>query len=684
MRLRAWRVVSLGLVALGAAACTRNPYIIGTICPPAGAGGGADAGAVDPRCGSTVPQPNATLAAAFASSGAGPLGALTLASGDVQPALRLRGERATTTAWPAEAGGALGRGAGTPTPGLGAPFSDTTGAVGLPASAPAYVAPDGTLGAVGGDDFALEVVLRALPGATLFAKLAGGSGWALRTIASGALELDLEDGDATHAAAIASSSPLTSGAWYHCLFWVSRAAGGRADCDGDAGTLTALPPLGSLDAPGAALAAGGGAPIRVAHLALFRVTPGGLGDPSGWLAASARRFFTLAGVYPAVAHGTPLPTAGVRASAAYLDLQDAPGAPRRLFLVGPDWPRVACRVDAAGAHACGYLSEPNRARGAPADPASWQAAGVTVAASNTPFPDGEPRFGALAPSTAMTTHALSNMATAGSENQVFSFFVHRLTAGRVGASGGVFGTAVFDLAAGRVASAPAAVTATIEDWGSDVFRCSYAFAAKGAAGTRLYSVQLLDDAGNETFAGSGAATIEIGGLQVDDNLALAGSVLAADPQRPDRLTFVANDGNLPTGTTGVVRLSVFLPAGPRLTDQAILNLNRGGSFADQIQLNVIGRSMTGGGSVQFWRLDNGQTHWSFFVDAPVIDGRVHSMTASWDITSAHLVVDQATGQMNAQLSNAQAFALDRIDVGFSEVSSGALEGLVAGLQIGAM
>jgi hypothetical protein len=35
----------------------------------------------------------------------------------------------------------------------------------------------------------------------------------------------------------------------------------------------------------------------------------------------------------------------------------------------------------------------------------------------------------------------------------------------------------------------------------------------------------------------------------------------------------------------------------------------------------------------------------------------------------------------AIISNAQPFALDRIDVGFSLASSGALEGLVAGLRI---
>jgi hypothetical protein len=682
MRLRAWRVVALGVVVIGfaallasGAACTRNPYVIGSICPAADAGAAAD-----PRCGSPNPA-GGTLVVGLDKSGAAALGSLALAGGAVAPALWLRGERASAGSWPSESGAALAHGAGSPTPGLGAPFTDGTGAVGLPAAAPAYVASDAAIGAVGADDLALEVVFRALPGATLFSKLDAGTGWSLHTLASGALELALADGDATHAAAIASA-PLTSGAWYHCLIWVSRAAGGRADCEGSAGTSVPLPPLGSLDAPGAALAAGGGAPIRVAHLALFRVAPGGLGDPSSWVAVSATRFATLTGVYPKVHLGSALPAAGLRGSAAYLDLQDAAGAPRRLFLVGPDWPRVACRIDAAGAHVCGYLSEPQRARGVPADATAWQLTAVTASLSPTPFPDGEPRFVALSPSTASTAHTLSIAATAGSQNQVFSFFVHHVTAARVGASGGAAGTAVFDLAAGRVVSTPANVNASIEAWGGDVFRCSYALG--GAAGPKTYAVRLLDDAGNETFAGADAVTIEIGGLQVDDNLAIAGSFLAADPQRADRLTFVANDGNLPTGTTGRVSLGVLVPAGQGVNDQAILNLNRGGTFENQVQLYVIGQGTADRGNVKFWRLENNATHWAFNGGVSVVNGRAHALEASWDAASAHLVIDMQPTQMAAQMANDQPLALDRIDVGFSQASSGALGGLVWGLQIGAM
>ena len=674
MTLRASRVVPLVLAALAAAACTRNPYVIGTICPAIG----ADAGGADPRCGATA---NGTLVVGLGSSGtsAPAFSTLPLASGALAPALRLRGERATASAWPTDGAETLAKGPGTPTPGLGAPFTDATRAVALPAAAPAYIAGDPAIGAVGADDFALEVVFRALPGATLLAKQAGASGWTLSTTATRALELDL--GDGTQAAAIASA-PLTSGAWYHCLVWVSRAAGGRADCDGSAGTLTTLPPLGMLDPPGAVLAAGGGAPIHVAHVALFRVKAGGLGDPTTWLGVSARRFATLAGVYPTVALGTALPAAGLRASAAYLDLWDATTGVRSLYLVGPDWPRVARRLDANAKVGSGYLSEPRRARGVPADATAWQPMEVAVAASATPFPDGEPRFVTLAPSTASSTHAVSITGTAGSMNQVFSFFARSAgTATFVGASSGAAGAVLFDLQAGRAVATPAGVTATIEPWGNGIFRCTYAL--RGLNGPQTWSVQLFDNAGTDTFAGDGAPAVEVGGLQVDDNLALAGLLLAADPQPADHLTFVADDGNLPTGASGLVKLSVLVPGGARVSDQAILNINRDGTFADQVQLFLVG-GPPDAGFVKFWRLENDDQHWAFDSGKRIDDGAAHLMTATWDATSAHLLVDDARTDMPAQISSAQPLSLNRIDVGFSQLSSGALEGLVSGLQIGAM
>jgi hypothetical protein len=664
-----------------AAACTRNPYVIGSICPTVGGG-------ADPRCAVSGPG---TLAVDLNQSGATAeaLGVLALAGGAVAPALRLRGERATATAWIADDGSMLARATGVPVPGLAAPFTDGTGAVGLPAAAPAYVAPNAATGAVAAEDFALEIVLRASTGATLLDKRGTGAGWALRTSATAQLDLDLAD--ATHAATI-SSAPLIAGAWYHCLLWVSRAAGGRVDCDGSPGALMPLPGLASL-AGTAALAVGGGAASDVAYVALFRA-PDGLGPADGWLAVSQTRFAILTGVYPRVALGTALPATGLRASAAYVDLQSAPGT-RRLFLVGPDWPRIAARTDAHGTLVRGYLSEPTRTRFVPADGSAWQPAGVVVSANSTLFADGEPRFAALAPSTASAPHALSFTATAGGTVQVFSFFAHQITAALVGASAGALGTAVFDLGVGRVVSAPAGVTATLEPWGDGIVRCSYAF--KTVAGPAIYAVRLLDGAGNETFAGSGAPTVEVTGLQVDVELAFPGSLLGADLMQPaDHLTFVADDGNLPTGTSAVVDMSVLLPATTNLTDQAILNLNRDGTFADQVQLNVVGATtLDDAGRVKFWGISGTATHWTFDGDRPLSDplpangssssGPLHTLQAAWDATTARLVIDDAPPvEMPALLPNGQPFGLNRIDVGFSESSSGALDGLVSRLQIGAM
>jgi hypothetical protein len=677
-------IVPLAL-AFAAAACTRNPYFIGSVCPAADTS--VD---VDPRCATISPTPDggtpdggmtpdggATFVVDLAHSGTSLLGPLPLASGPVQPTLWLRGEHATATGWPAEGGGTLGRGAGLPVTGMEAPFNDGTAAVGLPADAAAYVAADVALGAAGMDDFALEIVLRAAPGATIFSKSAGAVGWSLRTNAGGQLVLALGDGDATHAVEIASSG-LTAGAWYHCLFWASRAAGGQAFCDGQAGTLVTLPALATLDAPAATLAAGGGAAVRVADLALFRVAAGGLGAAPSWPAVASRRFVTVAGAYPRVAGVMAAPVAGIkiRESEAYLDLQAVAGAARRLFLVGADWPRVACRTDVNGKHGCGYLSETQRTRLAPGDASAWQAAGVTLAPSAVLFADGEPRMTALIPSMATTTHTLSFTGTLGGARQVFSFFVHRDGAARVGASVGTIGTAVFDLVAVTASSPTAKTSTTIEPWGGDLFRCTYAFDPPN--GPTTYSVRLQDAAGAETFAGTGAAAVEIAGLQVDVDHVFAASLLGADMQPSDRLIFAAV-GNLPPGPSTTISASVMLPAGTRLIDEAIVNINHGGSFEDQVQLFMRGDK----GLMKFWGLHNNLARWSFD-GASVVDGAQHDVVASWNATSALLLVDGVGMPMPVMAMNPAPVGLDQIDVGFSESSSGWLEGLVSGLQIGAM
>jgi hypothetical protein len=234
-----------------AAGCTKSAYVIGALCPAGDAGG-----SIDPRCATPGPV---TFSVGLDRSGASLLDdPLTLPSGPVAATFRLRGERATATTWPVEPAGALARGAGAPGVGLAAPFTDGTLAVGLAAAAaPTFVAADATVGAVGADDFALEIVLRAAAGATLLDKRAGATGWSLATDAASHLVLTLDDADPTHLVQVASE-PLTSGAWYDCMAWISHAGFARVDCDGrDRGALVTLPALGTLDSS-AILAVGGG------------------------------------------------------------------------------------------------------------------------------------------------------------------------------------------------------------------------------------------------------------------------------------------------------------------------------------------------------------------------------------------------------------------------------------------
>ena len=666
---------------VGAAACANDSYVIGVVCPAADA-----APSADPRC--APASGGTTLAVDFTTTGASALGPLALPSGNVAPPLpsgnvapawRLFGQGASPASWLADVGGSL-TGTAMASANDAAPFTDGTRAAVL-AATPSYTTADMTTGAVGADDFALEVVLRASAGATVSDKRAGAVGWSLQENAGGQLVLTLDDG-AAPVVEIASES-LTTNAWYHCLFWVSRAVGARVDCDGRMGAVVAVPStLGTLDSS-ATIVAGGGAAVEVAALALFRVPAGGLGAASTWLGVGERRFAQLTGINPRVAGGTATPTSGVRDSEAYLDLET--NGARALFLVGADWPRVACRVDSKGTRGCGYLSEPGRTRLAPTAPSAWQALELTLADRGPAFPAPELPFTTLVPSTTNASHALSFTGTLGAgANQILSFFANAsgVASARVDVSAGGAGTAVFDVAAGTVITPPTAVgaSATIEPWGGGTFRCSYAFVAPDGPST--YTLALVDATGNETFAGAGAGTIAIQGLQVDVGLAYAGSLLAADTQPPDRLTFVGNDGNLPAGTSGSVSVDVLLPAGKRITDQAMVNINNGGTFQDQVQLFVRGDT----GLAGFWGLSTAGTHWTFDgpTTAPLVDGTRHAIVGSWNAAAARLAIDGAGATQAQMIANAPPIVLDRIDVGFSEASSGALEGLVSSLEIGAM
>ena len=652
--------VALFTGALLIASCTSNPYFIGSV----GAGGG-DSGL--------------NFAVDLSHTGVSELGReLQLSSQKrLSPSLSLRGERATATVWVSEQGARLPKGTASPMILQPSPFTDATRALGFSTSAATYVA-SGNEGELAGDDFALELVLRAVPGAALLGKRAAGQGWSLDVTPGGSLTLTLEDAQRSLQVV---SEPLVTRAWYHCLFWVSRSAGGRADCNGRVGESSDLSALGSLSSD-AKLEVGGGTPLssassEVAYFAAFRSALGGLGAASSWASVSQQRFAALTGVSPRVARGNPALAPGLRNGPAYLDLQRESDAVRRLFLVGPDWPRVACRNDDNGSRLCGYLSEPQRTRWLDPSASAWAGTALGVLENHAEFADGEQRMAGLVASSALVSHTLSWSGSYGGARQALSFFARAEAGQFVGVSAGTLGAAIFDVRAGSVVSAPSGVRATVEPWGDGLFRCAYTFAPE--AGPLNYEVELLGSANAQPFAGDDQnAWLDIAVLQLDVGQAYPGSPLAAASQPRDRLSFSADDGNLPTADGVSERLSVLLPAGPRLTDQALLNLNRGGAFDTQVQLYIRGDT----GKLKFLGLNQSETHWAFDHTVSLLDGLSHTVEARWGPTLETLSVDGVALERAAQIANDPPFALDRIDIGFSDKSSGSLEGLLGGIEIG--
>lgn len=644
--------------ALLGAGCTENPYYIGAACRScAGGSGGGD---------STL-----SFALDLDASGVSQLDSTLALDRAVSAALQFRSEKAGPSGWPSEQGEVLSLSTGSPALSDETPFTDATRA--FAQSSARYTASSESVGDVESDDFALELVLRAAASTTFLDKRGTGVGWSLASNATGSLVLTARDAQRTFEL---SGAPLTNGAWYHCLIWLSHRAGARIDCDGREGTLNAVGALGRLSSSSRlSLGDASGSNAQLALISLYRAAD--LGTPDHWSTVARARFAKLSGVLPRVARGSLLPQSGLRDSVANIDFTRADGT-RRLLLVGADWPRVACRNDTSGARLCGYLAEPQRTRRVKPEPSDWQSRELVVQKNSGDFADGARRTSALVASTASSPHTLSWLGTYGGARQVLSLFARARRGHLLAVQVSGFERALFDLGLGRELLSPNGVEISVEDWGNGLFRCSYAFAPVAGGGELRYGLELWANADGTPFAGDGtSAFLELAELQLDLNLAQPGLPLAVDSQPADQLSFDASDGNVPNQNDVTQRLRVLLPAGPRLTDQALLNLNRGGSFDTQVQLYVRGDTS----QLQFWGLRDSETHWSFSHPVSLTDGLRHDIRAEWTASRAALTVDDVTLEQTAILPN-QPFDLDRIDVSFSRMSSGSLEGLIGGIELG--
>ncbi len=650
------------IAALLISGCSQDAYVIGALCPAAGA----------------CPSDGGTAGAA--GGGAQPLGSfeldLTGSGPERLPEQLLRAEAsqffvasdATPDAWPARRGDAWQIAEPTALElAQPAPFADPGSALRCSGQAAFTVNSDWSSTSAGA--FALEAVFRGEPGAVLLSQRDGDSGLELSLDALGRLNLRLGSEDSQ---VVASSGDLVADAWHHCLALVDTIEGeAQLICNAHAGDAALLPAGFRVAALSAPAMLGSSKPARVTWAQLARFESSGWGPRGAWLDQARERFARLVGTY---ANGArePLPFAEVRDSGAYLDMSpsDAPKQ-RRLHPVGAHWPRIVCRPTASAVRTCGLLVEAASSQPIAAGAFSldqWQPSALTLASERAPGPTGSPSLFGLAPTSSEEPHALELEVPFGEGPAVLSFFARSGSRRLVRAEVVGVASATFDLEAMSVVEETGTLVSAVEDWGDGLRRLSYSFDV--TAGPGRLRLALLANDGADTFAGDGAIAAHLGDAELrfrsySTQLPTFGAI-----QRADQLIYPAGNGNLAGGPYFDFSAEIWLPDAPLLADAAIVNASFADRFDQQINLFVSPAQ----GAIQFWGLQGGVAAWQFSSARGVNDGRVHQVVATVDKDGASLSVDGE--RTTSPAASYDTSALDRVQIGASVNSSGPLTGIV--------
>jgi len=334
------------------------------------------------------------------------------------------------------------------------------------------------------------------------------------------------------------------------------------------GTLVASAANGGTDqTAGVGVAIGansaGTAPFS-GSIAFFQVTKfptGTFSTLSPQQSVVTERFAKLAGVYPNLSMGDPLPTF-VRASSAFIDRPvDESNGIRRIFRVGTGWPRI-CRRPSGGSWFNGYLSEDvggNRLlQSENFASSSWSKLNCTIS-SGISGPGGNSAY-SVTPNTGTATHTVQQTIAGGADyvtcwakKGANDYFGIRL-------NGGGTDFAIFNLANGTVATSSGAVNATIIPYGDGWYLCG----AGPAGGTnQIYLVTTNSPTSlsyNQTT--SGVIGTYIYGACATNNVRRAAQsyvyTTTTSASRPaDRIFFNSSNNYAPD--LGSVEIDVLIP-----------------------------------------------------------------------------------------------------------------------------
>jgi hypothetical protein len=370
----------------------------------------------------------------------------------------------------------------------------------------------------------------------------------------------------------------------------------------------------------------------------------------------------------------------MRSSGAYIDMSpvDTPEL-RRLHPVGAHWPRVVCRPAGNDPRLCGLLVEGASSRQIAAARFTldqWNQAEVGVLRGPGLGAVGSSSLFGLAPSTTNGAHTLSFDLTFADGPAVLSLFARPVSGKLLRADVPGVASATFDVSKATVIDSSGTRVVSAEPWGDGLVRLSYSFDI--APGPGSLQLTLLADDGAAAFAGNGEVALEAGDVELRFRQFSTPLPMLEPIQAADLLVFPAGNGNFPAGGSFGIDAEFWLPAAPLIADVALVNANFATQYEQQINLFVIGPQR----NVRFGSLLAKDRPWTVTdTSTMVTDGELHQVRATVANGEATLVVDGVTTRGDAKPYDTSM--LDRIEVGASKNSSGALTGILRHVSIAA-
>jgi len=487
-----------------------------------------------------VPPPSTLLFGAFTgdSGNVNLSESVTINSVTISPSWSYRAEDISGTSWPSVGGAgpslAIANTGTAPSTGRYPPVTKSTERSVLFNNAQVYQASDKTL-QIGTEDFLVEALVRApLTGGSTSNVCGqrngfGTNGWFFgfnnpTTVV------------ATCGTGSVLSTPCLAGAWHlvHMLVNRDSTTGWNFAVNGVLGTAASATPFNSSLATGNFAFTMGGtndfATKGTAEVAFVRVYKssnwfaGGTTDAAQWAAFVKQRMAQLSGAYATTsAGGIFVPTTMTRTTAATLDrvVSTSPTVCQALA-VGPNWPRLAKRENAAGGtFVMGALQENGVSNLAlqseTFDNASWTKVSGSVTANTTVAPSGDTTADSFIANTGTGTRGVSQGISLGVSPYTFSVWVKAGAATKVALGNTTISNALawFDLSAGTVLTKQAGILgALIIPYGNGWYRCAIRYTAVSATNTHVVYAASADASTN--FTGDGSTTsMTLWGAQVE-------------------------------------------------------------------------------------------------------------------------------------------------------------------------